>query len=140
MISFLLTPSDTVLFDLVNYLTVTKVSYQKRIKHFTGITTWYILLTKPVLKQAGKSLRIEYNGKPPVAVRPPWKGGFSWKKDNSGNPWVVINCQLEGAKVYFPCKDHPSDEPNEGVDILITVPKGLTVAGPGTFAKSVNKR
>ncbi|HVS90972.1 MAG TPA: M1 family aminopeptidase, partial [Mucilaginibacter sp.] len=29
------------------------------------------------------------------------------------------------------CKDHPSDEPNEGVDLIITIPKDLVVAGPG---------
>ncbi|OOQ57057.1 M1 family aminopeptidase [Mucilaginibacter pedocola] len=38
---------------------------------------------------------------------------------------------MQGAQVYFPCKDHPSDEPNEGVDMFITIPKGLSVAGPG---------
>jgi len=77
---------------------------------------------------------------PPEAVRPPWKGGFSWKVDGKGNPWVVINCQLEGAKVYFPCKDHPGDEPNEGADLMITVPKGLTVAGPGLLQSVKTKK
>ena len=89
------------------------------------------IVDKAGFKAGRHSFRIEYNGKPPVSVNPPWKGGFSWKKDNSGNPWVVINCQFEGGKVYYPCKDHPSDEPNEGVDLFITVPDGLTVAGPG---------
>jgi len=53
---------------------------------------------------------------------------------------VVINCQLEGVKVYLPCKDHPSDEPNEGADLIITVPKGLTVAGPGLLQSVKTKK
>jgi aminopeptidase N len=123
--------ADTVLFDLIHTMDVTSVKAPNR-----GIPFFrqgdYIYITNPAGFKAGKqSITIAYNGKPPVAVKPPWEGGFSWEKDKSGNPWVAINCQLEGGKVYFPCKDHPSDEPNEGVDMYITVPKGLTVAGPG---------
>ncbi len=42
--------------------------------------------------------------------------------------------------MYFPCKDHPSDEPNEGVEMNITVPAGLLVAGPGLLQKTVTKK
>lgn len=127
----LLQPSDTILFDLVHFLNVSRISSAKKKLDFLRSGD-YVYITNPKGFKAGKqTFKIEYNGQPPVAVNPPWKGGFSWKKDNAGNPWVVINCQLEGGKVYFPCKDHPSDEPNEGVDMFITVPKGLIVAGPG---------
>ena len=81
---------------------------------------------------AGKiKAKIAYGGKPAIAENPPWTGGFQWSKDEDGNPWVAVTCQSEGAKIYFPCKDHPSDEPNEGADMLITVPRGLTATGPG---------
>jgi aminopeptidase N len=123
--------TDTLLFDLVHFLEVTRITAGKTNKQFYRTGDLIYIVDGGGFKAGPQSITIAYNGKPPVAVRPPWKGGFSWKKDNAGNPWVVINCQLEGAKVYFPCKDHPSDEPNEGVDLFITVPKGLTVAGPG---------
>lgn len=83
---------------------------------------------------------IHYGGVPPVAVKPPWLGGFTWSKDSSGNDWVSINIQKEGGRMYFPCKDHPSDEPNEGVDMRITVPKGLVVAGPGLLQKTTHQK
>ncbi len=124
-------PSDTILFDLVHFLNVTKISAGKTNKSFYRSGDFIYITNTGGFKAGRQTIKIDYNGKPPVAVNPPWKGGFSWKKDSTGNPWVVINCQLEGGKVYFPCKDHPSDEPNEGVDMFITVPKGLTVAGPG---------
>jgi aminopeptidase N len=86
------------------------------------------------------SVFIVYGGNPPEAIRPPWLGGFTWSKDRSGNDWVSINIQKEGGRMYFPCKDHPSDEPNEGVEMNITVPTGLSVAGPGLLQKTVTKK
>ncbi len=132
--------TDTLLFDLVHFLDITKISTGKKTMAFHRDKDLVYIVNNTGFKTGKQSIKIEYNGKPPVAVNPPWKGGFSWKKDLAGNPWVVINCQLEGAKVYFSCKDHPSDEPNEGVDMFITVPKGLTVAGPGLLQKVTTKK
>ena len=53
---------------------------------------------------------------------------------------MAITCQGEGGKIFFPCKDHPSDEPDEGADLLITVPKGLVAAGPGMLVKQSTKK
>lgn len=128
--------TDTLLFDLVHLLKVNAISVNKKSSNFYQKGD-YIFIAGSFA--AGKQkIKISYGGKPPIAVRPPWKGGFTFTKDTNGNPWVAINCQLEGAKVYFPCKDHPSDEPNEGADLIITVPAGLTVAGPGLL-QSVSK-
>ena len=132
-------PTDTVLFDLVHFLNVTKISSGKSNKTFFRDHDFIYIVDANGFRPGKQSIKIEYNGKPPVAVNPPWKGGFSWKKDSTGNPWVAINCQSEGGSVYFPCKDHPGDEPNEGVDMFITVPKGLVVAGPGIL-KSVSSK
>ncbi|MFZ1371605.1 MAG: M1 family metallopeptidase, partial [Ferruginibacter sp.] len=132
-------PTDTLLFDLVHFLKITRISADKKDKRFYHDGDLIYIVDATGFKAGKQKIKIEYGGKPPVAVNPPWKGGFSWKQDSTGNPWVVINCQLEGAKVYFPCKDHPGDEPNEGVDMFITVPKGLTVAGPGLLQKITTK-
>jgi aminopeptidase N len=131
-IDLLLTkPTDTLLFDLVHLLRVSKITVDKKDAGFEQKDDSIFIVSNKGYKEGKHTIRINYGGEPPIAVRPPWKGGFTWTTDKAGNPWVVINCQLEGAKVYFPCKDHPSDEPNEGVDLFITIPKGLSVAGPG---------
>ncbi|WPV02427.1 M1 family metallopeptidase [Mucilaginibacter sp. cycad4] len=89
---------------------------------------------------AGKaSVKVIYGGKPHVARRPPWDDGFIWTQDSTGHQWMAITAEGTGGKLYFPCKDHPSDEPNEGVDMFITVPKDLVVAGPGLL-KGVTKQ
>ena len=132
--------TDSLLFDLVNLLDVSKITVNKKdVKFEHRDDKIYIMSAKP-FKAGKQTVKISYGGIPPVAVRPPWFGGFTWTKDRSGNPWVAINCQKEGGRVYFPCKDHPSDEPNEGVDMIITVPKGLVVAGPGLLQKVTNKK
>lgn len=124
-------PTDTIMFDLYKGYKISSITVDRKNESFVHQGD-AIFITKTAGFKLGKHIiKINYGGKPPVAVKPPWQGGFTWTKDKQGNPWVVINCQLEGAKVYFPCKDHPSDEPNEGVDLFITIPKGLTVAGPG---------
>jgi len=127
--------TDMILFDLIFLYQVSKIKVNNKPVHFVH-TNDKIYITSDTGFPAGRQvIRIEYSGEPPVAVRPPWLGGFTWTKDKNGNPWIVINCQGEGGKIYFPCKDHPSDEPNEGVDMYITVPANLVVSGPGLLQK-----
>ena len=132
--------TDTILLDLVHLLTVSKVKVNDKTVSFTqGDDKIYIKSDKPFAPGKQK-VRVEYGGNPPEAVRPPWTGGFTFTKDRSGNDWMAINCQKEGGRVYFPCKDHPSDEPNEGVDMMITVPENLVVGGPGLLKSVVKKK
>jgi aminopeptidase N len=132
--------TDTLLFDLVHLLQVSRIKVNNKPAKFEHKND-KIYITSDAGFQAGKQvIKIEYGGEPPVAVKPPWFGGFTWTKDRSGNPWVAINCQKEGGRIYFPCKDHPSDEPNEGVDMYITVPKNLVVGGPGLLQKVTSKK
>jgi aminopeptidase N len=73
---------------------------------------------------------IEYSGQPRVAENAPWDGGFTWAKTKSGDHWVATSNQGEGADLWWPCKDHPSDKP-ESVTLMINVPRPLVVASNG---------
>ena len=90
----------------------------------------------PGTRQPGETVRIRvsYSGKPRVARNPPWVGGFMWSKTPSGKDWIVIACQNDGADVWFPIKDHPSDEA-DSVSLHITVPRGLYVATVGKLSR-----
>ena len=128
--------SPILLLDLWHGLTVQLVLVNGRKEDFVHGENDLLTITGNKPFAIGKiKIKVVYGGKPGVAVRPPWTGGFQWSQDEHGNPWVAITCQSEGAKIYFPCKDHPSDEPNEGADMIIIVPKGLSVAGPGLLVK-----
>jgi aminopeptidase N len=139
-IAFVLSqPTQTLLFDLVSLLEVKKVWVNKKPVTFSHSDDLIRISLASPLKAGKGSVKVEYAGKPGISKNPPWVGGFTWAKDSLGNPWVAITCQSEGAKIYFPCKDHPSDEPNEGADIIITVPNDLYVAGPGSLKSNVRK-
>jgi aminopeptidase N len=132
--------ANSLLFDLWHGLTITQVWVNGKTNNFVHSNDDLVKITLQQNLPAGKvKVKIAYGGKPGVAERAPWVGGFQWEKDAKGNPWIAITCQGEGAKIYFPCKDHPSDEPNEGADMIITVPKGLVVAGPGLL-QNVNTK
>lgn len=121
--------TETVLLDLTNLLTVKEVWLGNRPLKFSHSGD-VIRITEPLASGPYK-IKVVYGGQPGLAANPPWTGGFHWAADSLGRPWLSITCQGEGAKIYFPCKDHPSDEPNEGADLIITVPAPLVVAGPG---------
>lgn len=75
-------------------------------------------------------LRVAYAGKPRVAPRAPWDGGFVWETAPGGEPWIATAVQGEGCDLFWPCIDHPLGEPLQ-VDQHITVPAPLVAAGNG---------
>lgn len=79
---------------------------------------------------------IFYHGKPREAVTPPWDGGWIWKKDKLGRPWMSVACQGLGASVWFPCKDHQSDEPERGASLTIIAPDTLAAVANGRLVHS----
>ncbi|MBL0183225.1 MAG: M1 family metallopeptidase [Chitinophagaceae bacterium] len=133
--------TNLLLFDFWHGLTVSQVWVNGKTNNFTHGNDDLIRSNVQQQLPVGKvKVKIAYGGTPGVAERAPWTGGFQWAKDSKGNPWIAITCQGEGAKIYFPCKDHPSDEPNEGADMIITVPEGLVVAAPGLLQKVTTKK
>ena len=83
-------------------------------------------------------LKISYKGKPPEAANPPWDGGVTWTASEDGYPWIAVSCQQNGAHIWYPCKEHPSDKP-DSVDIYVTVPEPLKVASNGLLQGIVNE-
>lgn len=132
-------PSDVLLLDLTHMLSIKSIQVDGRNSTFNHDSDYIFIRNKTPWPLGRHKIKVAYGGKPFIATRPPWTGGFQWDKDSTGNPWIAISCQGEGGKIYFPCKDHPSDEPNEGADLHITVPKGLVVAGPGLLQSAKQK-
>ena len=78
------------------------------------------------------TLQVYYHGRPKEALNAPWDGGLVSTTDAKGNPWVSIACQGLGASVWYPCKDHQSDEP-DSAGIHITCPDTLMAIGNGRY-------
>jgi len=77
---------------------------------------------------------IPYQGRPKVseASQETWADGFFWRRTADGQPWVSVVSVLDGADIWWPAKDHPSDEP-DSLALHVTVPEPLVVAANGTL-------
>lgn len=91
---------------------------------------YWIDFPKKQILNSKNSLAIHFQGYPKEAVRAPWDGGFSWKKDDLNMPFVATSCQGLGASVWWPNKDHMYDEA-DSLSINVTVPKGLVNVSNG---------
>ena len=89
-----------------------------------------VRLPQPLAIGDQVDLRVVYTGKPHVADRAPWDGGFVWATAPTGEPWIATAVQGEGCDLFWPCIDHPMGEP-EVVTQHITVPDPLVAAGNG---------
>lgn len=98
-------------------------------------SVWYLVVGKEELNSM-HSITIYYHGTPREAVRPPWDGGWIWKKDDKGRPWMSVACEGLGASVWYPCKDHLSDEPDNGASLSIIVPDTLMAVGNGRLTST----
>jgi aminopeptidase N len=104
-------------------------------------TTWdrqanavFVNLPAKIRKGQQAEITVFYSGAPIVAVRAPWDGGFTWAEDDDGNPWIGVSCEGIGASLWWPNKDHLSDEPDSML-ISVAVPEGLTFVGNGNLRK-----
>ncbi len=86
--------------------------------------------------QPGERISVEvgYGGQPREAVKAPWDGGVTWGKTPSGEHWIATTCQTIGADVWWPVKDHVSDEP-DSMNLHVTVPKPLVAACNGRLER-----
>ena len=94
----------------------------------------FVQLQKKQHKGAHEKIQVSYAGQPHIAVRPPWDGGITWRQDKNGKPFIASSCQGIGASVWWPCKDHMSDEV-DSMNISITTPPGLMDVSNGRLVK-----
>ncbi|SDP98155.1 Peptidase family M1 [Mucilaginibacter sp. OK268] len=122
-------------FDLFANLNVDKVVYKgKNLPYTRDANAVFVTFPQPIAKGSKDEFTVYYSGKPTVAVNAPWDGGFVFKKDSLGKPWVATACEGVGASIWWPNKDHLSDEV-DSMMISISVPKGLKDVSNGRLRK-----
>lgn len=87
------------------------------------------------IDEIGK-VTVHFEGIPKEAVRPPWDGGITWNEDSNGKPFIASSNQGIGASIWWPNKDHPTDEPDNGVLISVEVPEELMDVSNGRLIKT----
>lgn len=120
--------------DLFENMKVDSIIHQNRsLKYERKYNAVFVNFEKPLKTGTIDSVQFYYSGNPIVAKNAPWDGGFVFEKDEDGNPWIAVAVQGTGASLWYPNKDHQSDEPEE-VLIEIAVPNGLMNVSNGRFA------
>ena len=134
------TEGQTMQIDLQEPMNILSVVWRgKALTYTREENVFHVHFPRPLREGSVETIAIKYEGIPQVATRPPWAGGWTWTTDKQGRPWMSVSCYYDGASLWFPCKDHPADEPDSGVVMHITVPDSLVGVGNGRLReKKVN--
>ena len=96
---------------------------------------FFVTLIAPQKVGARKTISVYYHGKPTVATRAPWDGGFVWATDSLGRKWTATANEGLGASVWWPNKDIYSDEP-DSQRVAITFPDSLLDVSNGRLRQT----
>jgi len=117
--------------DLASSMYLDSVIYKDR-PLTTNRTEDAVLVDFPLIDQGDSfAFRVYYHGVPQEAKNPPWDGGFVWRKDEMGRDYVSVACEGDGCGLWWPLKDHISDEPDNGASMTFTVPEDLYCVSNG---------
>ncbi|MFC5438204.1 M1 family metallopeptidase [Rhodanobacter umsongensis] len=126
--------TDVLLLDLDRNLPISSIDLDG---HTLAAGAWSnpdgrlrIQLSTPLAAGGKARVTIRYGGKPHVAKKAPWDGGFVWSHTADGQPWVASAVEGEGCDLFWPCIDQAQGEPDL-VDTFITVPRTLAAPGNG---------
>tara|TARA_B100000902_G_scaffold393699_1_gene448462 strand:+ start:2496 stop:4148 length:1653 start_codon:yes stop_codon:yes gene_type:complete len=117
--------------DLAENLNIKKITYQNQNLSFSREFDAVLIDFKSTIKKGSIfEFTVFYQGIPQGADNPPWAGGFTWSKDKDGRDWVAVSCEGEGARIWWPNKDHITAE-GDSVRMAYTVPSNLFAVGNG---------
>ena len=133
-----LKPAQEMQIDLQRPLRITRVEQDgKSLAFRRDGDAFFVTLTKPQKAGRTEQITVFYEGKPRVAIKPPWDGGFVWARDSTRQWFIATACQGLGASAWWPCKDHMYDEP-DSMRISATVPKPLMDVSNGRLLKTID--
>ena len=122
--------------DLAENLNVKKITYENQeLSFYREFDAVLIDFKSTITKGEIFEFTVFYHGIPQSADNPPWAGGFTWSKDKDNRDWVAVSCEGEGARIWWPNKDHITAE-GDSVRMVYTVPSNLVAVGNGKL-KSV---
>lgn len=127
-------PLDTLQIDLYENMVIDSILWKgKKVEFSREYNTVWLILSE-TLQKGNHSISVYYHGQPVESHNPPWDGGFIWRTDSTGNPWVAVACEGAGASLWWPNKDHLSDEP-DSMHISVTVPEDLIGVANGVLVE-----
>mgnify|MGYP000324278045 CR=1 FL=1 len=136
-----LKPAKKMHIDLQEPLQITKITHQnKELNYSREGNVYWVNFLKNLPVNNDEKITIYYEGKPTESRNPPWSGGITWRKDEKGNEFIASSNQGIGASIWWPNKDHSYDEPENGIDMHITVPEHLTDVSNGRLINTIHNK
>ena len=130
---------DTLQVDLAKNLSISKITHgNNSVEYSREQDAVMVAFNKTINKDTLFDFTVHYSGKPQGADNPPWSGGFTWSKDKNNRDWVAVSCEGEGARIWWPNKDHITEEP-DSVRMAFTVPSNLVSVGNGQLRSVTDK-
>jgi len=124
--------------DLAENLNVLKIVYDNKELDFSRELDAIIIdFPSLIIKDTVFDFTVFYEGIPQNADNPPWAGGFTWSKDKEDRDWIAVSCEGEGARIWWPNKDHITAE-GDSVRMAYTVPSDMVAVGNGNLRSIVN--
>ncbi|HKY41996.1 MAG TPA: M1 family metallopeptidase [Pyrinomonadaceae bacterium] len=132
-----LKPGNKMQIDLQPPLAITKITHRaSQLKFEREGNVYWVMFEKELAAGAEEKIEVFYEGVPVVSRNPPWVGGITWGRDDLGEHFIVTTCQGIGASIWWPNKDHGSDEPDRGMQTSVTVPEQLVAVSNGRLKKT----
>ncbi|HTK20621.1 MAG TPA: M1 family metallopeptidase, partial [Mucilaginibacter sp.] len=122
-------------FDLFDNLKIEKVEYKgQELPYKREFNAVFVTFPETIKKGSKDEFTVYYSGNPTIAKNAPWDGGVVYTQDTTGKPWVATACEGVGASIWWPNKDHLSDEV-DSMMISISVPTDLKDVSNGRLRK-----
>ena len=124
--------------DLAENLSIKKISHKNKNLSFSRQYDAVLIDFDSIIKRGNIfEFTIFYEGTPQRADNPPWAGGFTWSKDKDNRDWIAVSCEGEGARIWWPNKDHITAE-GDSVRMVYPVPSDMFAVGNGKL-KNIKK-
>ena len=122
--------------DLFSNFTIDRIVHDKtELKYSRDLNTVYIDFPQTLRAGRTYSIDFQYSGQPLEAGR---FDALAFKKDPMGGHWINTANEGVGSAVWWPSKDSWRDEPQEGMDIRVSIPNDLIDVSNGRFIEKTD--
>jgi aminopeptidase N len=119
--------------ELFHNLSLDSILWKKqKLSFHRDSNSFFVHFPVTIDSMSRNCITIFYHGQPIIAKKAPWDGGFVFTKDSLKRDWVGVACEGIGASLWWPLKDHLSDEP-DSMRMTYTVPSDLMAVGNGNL-------
>jgi len=124
----MLEDGDRIQLDLFENMAVDSILMSGEVLEYSReANAVFVDFPRTLRKDETNALDFHYSGNPLESGR---FGGFAFREDSLGNPWIVTACQSIGASLWWPNKDQQPDEP-DSMTMAVTVPSDLVDVSNG---------